>query len=246
MRDLTTAVVANGGLGTVYWEPAWLSTDCRTKWGQGSHWENATLFDFEGVLGDGAGYLSATYSRPGTPAATASVADDVAGDASQPAADLTRLSAVMDADTINVSVTFAGDAREMLGVVTLAFDIAPGGGTGGRRPFDYEDATRPESVLETSFRDEPGVGYASPVLSVWTDGEWSERTFTGSVSVDGAGEGATTVSWVIPRELVGDAEPVGLAVLTAQRGRAGGLDDAFGIGGETAGVPVILSMGGEQ
>ena len=48
MSDLTQIVVANGGLGTVYWEPAWISTQCRTRWGQGSHWENATLFDFDG------------------------------------------------------------------------------------------------------------------------------------------------------------------------------------------------------
>jgi len=30
----------------VYWEPAWISTRCRTRWGQGSGWENATFFDF--------------------------------------------------------------------------------------------------------------------------------------------------------------------------------------------------------
>jgi arabinogalactan endo-1,4-beta-galactosidase len=31
----------------VYWEPAWVSTSCPTRWGVGSHWENATLFDFQ-------------------------------------------------------------------------------------------------------------------------------------------------------------------------------------------------------
>lgn len=44
--DLTQAVLANGGLGVIYWEPAWISTPCHTLWGQGSHWENATFFDF--------------------------------------------------------------------------------------------------------------------------------------------------------------------------------------------------------
>ena len=63
MTDLNAAVVANGGLGTVYWEPAWLSTSCRTRWGQGSHWENATLFDFDGTLHTGADYLAGSY-RP--------------------------------------------------------------------------------------------------------------------------------------------------------------------------------------
>lgn len=36
-----------GGEGLVYWEPAWVSTNCSTLWGQGSHWDNATLFDHD-------------------------------------------------------------------------------------------------------------------------------------------------------------------------------------------------------
>lgn len=36
----------SGGEGLIYWEPAWVSTNCSTLWGQGSHWDNATLFDF--------------------------------------------------------------------------------------------------------------------------------------------------------------------------------------------------------
>jgi arabinogalactan endo-1,4-beta-galactosidase len=46
MVDLMQAVVAGGGLGVVYWEPAWISSACATRWGQGSHWENAALFDY--------------------------------------------------------------------------------------------------------------------------------------------------------------------------------------------------------
>ena len=44
--DLTQTVIANGGDGVIYWEPAWVSTGCRTPWGVGSSWENATFFDF--------------------------------------------------------------------------------------------------------------------------------------------------------------------------------------------------------
>ena len=46
LTDLTQQLIINGGLGIIYWEPAWVSTPCRTRWGQGSHWENATFFDF--------------------------------------------------------------------------------------------------------------------------------------------------------------------------------------------------------
>ncbi|MGR3810381.1 glycoside hydrolase family 53 protein [Jiulongibacter sp. NS-SX5] len=45
MIDLTTTVINAGGKGVVYWEPAWISTPCKTQWGTGSHWENAAFFD---------------------------------------------------------------------------------------------------------------------------------------------------------------------------------------------------------
>lgn len=57
LSALNSAVVDNGGLGIVYWEPAWISSSCNTRWGQGSHWENATLFDFRGRLLPGADFL---------------------------------------------------------------------------------------------------------------------------------------------------------------------------------------------
>lgn len=46
MIDITQTVIANGGTGVVYWEPAWVSTRCSTRWGRGSNWENATFFDW--------------------------------------------------------------------------------------------------------------------------------------------------------------------------------------------------------
>jgi len=64
--DLMQAVLNGGGLGIVYWEPAWISTDCETRWGHGSHWENAALFDYEhSELHAGAEFLGRGYDpRP--------------------------------------------------------------------------------------------------------------------------------------------------------------------------------------
>lgn len=45
MTDLTSIVLTAGGNGVIYWEPAWVTSSCKTLWGQGSHWENATFFD---------------------------------------------------------------------------------------------------------------------------------------------------------------------------------------------------------
>lgn len=71
MVDLEAAVRSNGGSGLFYWEPAWVSTDCYTPWGQGSHKENATFFDFEGKVLDNGGMewfgaepVSAQEQRP--------------------------------------------------------------------------------------------------------------------------------------------------------------------------------------
>lgn len=45
LLELKNIIQNAGGEGLIYWEPAWVSTNCSTLWGQGSHWDNATLFD---------------------------------------------------------------------------------------------------------------------------------------------------------------------------------------------------------
>jgi len=45
INKLQEIIENSGGEGLIYWEPAWVSTNCSTLWGQGSHWDNATLFD---------------------------------------------------------------------------------------------------------------------------------------------------------------------------------------------------------
>jgi len=45
MIDLTKALIEGGGEGVIYWEPAWISTKCKTQWSTGSHWDNSTFFN---------------------------------------------------------------------------------------------------------------------------------------------------------------------------------------------------------
>ena len=47
LKDLQDIIEDAGGSGLVYWEPAWVSTNCSTQWGVGSHWDNTTLFDHD-------------------------------------------------------------------------------------------------------------------------------------------------------------------------------------------------------
>ncbi len=60
--ELAFLVKENGGLGVVYWEPAWVSTPCSTLWGEGSHYENATFFDFDNNLNAAAEFLGYDYT----------------------------------------------------------------------------------------------------------------------------------------------------------------------------------------
>ena len=34
----------------MYWEPAWITSSMKDRWGKGSSWENNTFFDFSGNL----------------------------------------------------------------------------------------------------------------------------------------------------------------------------------------------------
>lgn len=49
-NDLVNLMYFSGGSGVVYWEPAWVSSSSESPWGVGSHWENATFFDFDANL----------------------------------------------------------------------------------------------------------------------------------------------------------------------------------------------------
>lgn len=69
--DLTQEVLESGGRGVLYWEPAWVSSSCFTQWGQGSHQEHATFFDFTNHALGGSGlewpqaeYTTAAFSPP--------------------------------------------------------------------------------------------------------------------------------------------------------------------------------------
>lgn len=48
---LTQEVRAGGGIGIIYWEPAWISSGMKDLWGTGSSWENCAFFDFDGNAG---------------------------------------------------------------------------------------------------------------------------------------------------------------------------------------------------
>jgi arabinogalactan endo-1,4-beta-galactosidase len=62
MKDLTQMVITSGGIGVQYWEPAWISSNMKDRWGRGSSWENCTLFDFNGNALPAMDFMKAKYS----------------------------------------------------------------------------------------------------------------------------------------------------------------------------------------
>lgn len=66
MIDLTQTVLDHGGTGVIYWEPGWISNSSQTLWGAGSHWDNATFFDFNrgNEVHEGIEFLSHPYRLP--------------------------------------------------------------------------------------------------------------------------------------------------------------------------------------
>lgn len=48
MQKIAAELKEGGGIGMIYWEPAWISSETKDLWGQGSSWENNTFFDFDG------------------------------------------------------------------------------------------------------------------------------------------------------------------------------------------------------
>lgn len=72
--DLTQEVINRGGKGVIYWEPAWVSSPCWTQWGQGSHQEHATYFDFQNNLLSNGGMFFMTHQYANLVAAPEPVA----------------------------------------------------------------------------------------------------------------------------------------------------------------------------
>ncbi|NJB71955.1 arabinogalactan endo-1,4-beta-galactosidase [Saonia flava] len=60
LNKLKEEIEVGGGEGLIYWEPAWVSTSCNTLWAQGSHWDNATLFDHDNKVTMGMDFYDAS------------------------------------------------------------------------------------------------------------------------------------------------------------------------------------------
>jgi len=63
MKTITRSMKEGGGSGVVYWEGAWITSELKDLWGQGSAWENCTLFDFEGNVMESIDFMRYNYKN---------------------------------------------------------------------------------------------------------------------------------------------------------------------------------------
>ena len=64
LQTLVQQIINGGGSGIMYWEPAWITSPMKDRWGQGSSWENAALFDFDGNALPAIEYMQYPYHFP--------------------------------------------------------------------------------------------------------------------------------------------------------------------------------------
>lgn len=241
MADLTQSLISNGALGVVYWEPAWVSTDCSTRWGQGSHWENATFFDFQNddEALPGINFLRDDYLHPtspvdgiieetyGTP-----LVEDGTGDVftDNPSLDLNALYLQADESSLSLALAVAGDVFAKEGNYLIYFDTT-GNAEGadvdaGRRPITVADPYKPEFRLDISIQHEGDLVRGSYTLNAWLNGDWEQITFTGGAAI--VSDETSVIELQIPRALLGSPQQLNIAVISTDRGRVHTAGDTLG------------------
>lgn len=242
MVDLTQNLISNGGLGVVYWEPAWVSTECITRWGQGSHWENAIFFDFNNnnEVHQGIEFLSNDYQYPdqwvdgvieseyGDPILTDAAGDNL--DAIEHL-DLLDLYAREDQTSIYLAFTVSGDVYQgPWGSFLIYLDTTQDeNGTNidvGRRPISVAAPYYPEFRLDLKAIDRAGTVSGSYEFYAWIEGEWQELTLTGGRVIQ---SGTPTVIEIqLPKRILGNPEIVNIGVVSTGRGRVHTAGDILG------------------
>ena len=233
MVDLTQTLISNGGLGVVYWEPAWVSTGCTTRWGQGSHWENATFFDFNNndEVHEGIEFLSYDYLFPDQLADgviedsyQATLVEDDAGDNldAVPHLDLISLTAREDETSVYLALTIAGDIYENpWGSYLIYFDTTQdeqgADVDAGRRPITVADPYKPEFRLDINALDRKGTVSGSFLLNGWDGTEWQTVPWVGGAAIQNGTP--SIIELQIPKALLSNPELINLAVISTGRGR---------------------------
>jgi arabinogalactan endo-1,4-beta-galactosidase len=258
MIDLTQSMISNGGLGVVYWEPAWVSTECSTRWGQGSHWENAAFFDFQNgnEVHQGIEFLGNPYLFPSELADGVidetygqALLQDEAGDNLKQFRhlDLLNLYAHDDTDFLYLALTVNGDVyADPWGQFLIYFDTTQDGQGAGidvdKRPITVADPYQPEFRLDIRIEDRKGTAGGSYEFYAWNDAEWESLAMPGGAAIQNGSPSVIEIQ--MPKYLLGNPEFVNLGVVSTGRGRVHTAGDILGTGVSPMdwAEPVILDV----
>lgn len=258
MIDLTQSMISNGGLGVVYWEPAWVSTQCSTRWGQGSHWENATFFDFQNGndVHEGIEFLSYPYLFPTElvdgvleESYGEALLQDEAGDNLKQFQhlDLLNLYAREDADSFYLALTVAGDLyTDPWGQFMIYFDTTQDGQGADidvdKRPITVADPYQPEFRLDIRLVDRKGTAGGGYEFYAWNGTDWENPAMLGGAAIQNGSPSIIEIE--LPKALLGNPEFVNLGVVSTGRGRVHTAGDILGTGDSPTdwAEPVILDV----
>lgn len=242
MIDLTQTLISNGGLGVVYWEPAWVSTPCSTRWGQGSHWENATFFDFmnNNEVTSAIDFLSYDYFYPpevvdgaidaayGSPLVRDEAGDNLEFDH----LDLLDLYTRVEGESLYLALTVSGSPEETpWGTYAFYFDTT-GDGQGADVDVDKHPVTaagpyQPEYLLAITPSERKGTVSGHYDFYHWDGAAWETAFYAGGAALI-LGE-PTTIELEIPKSLLGSPDLLHLAVVSLGRGRVHTAGDILGL-----------------
>lgn len=242
MLDLTQSLISNGGLGVVYWEPAWVSTECSTRWGQGSHWENATFFDFNNnnELHAGIDFLSFNFKFPDVivdgvieESYGDSILQDESGDNLDLVGhlDLRELYARDDTESLYLAITIEGDIfsnpwGSYLAYIDTTNDNAGADVDVDKRPILVSEPNEPEYRLDITVIERKGTVSGSLNFFGWDGAEWQTLAMTGGVGIRVGSP--SVIELQLPKSLIGNPELVNMAVVSVGRGRVHSAGDIMG------------------
>ena len=256
MVDLSQSILSNGGLGVVYWEPAWVSTECSTRWGQGSHWENATFFDFNNnnEVHEGIEFLDFQYHYP-TIFVDGSLEDEYGQALLQDPADdnldqvshldLISIFARDDVTSLYLGLAIGGDLYDdPWGSYMIYIDTTEDENGAdidvGKRPIIAAEPYRPEFRIDIQFLDRKGTISPSLELNAWDGVDWNILTYTGGAAVQIGSP--SIIELQISKASLGEPDFVNLGVISTGRGRVHTAGDILGISDSPSdwNEPVIL------
>jgi hypothetical protein len=243
VQDLIQASMDNGGSGIFYWEPAWVPSEATTLWGQGSHWENATFFDFrngnEPLPGLGVPHRTFTTTAHrvdglleeeyGAPLATDESGDTVGGPTRL---DLVAMHGYLEPDYVNVALVIDGQlSQSVRGIYTVLLDTDTTSGAAiidERRPIRLSGNELPDVRLDFIIDDYRGQTYGRIEYMVWDGLQWAEARGLCSYARSVGDNGTSVIELKINRSLLPGSGPIAIDALTMARGLAQAAVDVFG------------------